>query len=115
MWEAGFNDDGCVQKPVYVGDESTQPNSLPCPGGSGTAKNLWVWSTAKTGCDTSTWLVHADPKLAAYAFAGDGYHLTGSSPSIDAGQASCPLAGGEDIDGHPRSGTCDAGPDEYGN
>ena len=47
--------------------------------------------------------------------AADGYHLQSDSPAIDSGETTecMALTGGVDIDGEPRTGVCDAGPDEY--
>ena len=75
-----------------------------------------MWSTAGSGCGTDRWLVDtsSDP-LRAYQHDEDGFHLTRGSPAVDAGQAqkACEaLTGGVDIDGDPRAGRCDAGPDE---
>lgn len=114
MWTQGLDDSACPVKPTYIGNIAAQPDYLPCPGSSA-SHNLWVWTAAKTGCGTDRWLVHPEPVLAAYAHAADGYHLTASSPAIDAGdeELCARYTGGRDIDGDRRSGRCDAGPDEY--
>jgi hypothetical protein len=77
--------------------------------------NLWVWTAEKSDCGTDRWLAHPDPMTGAYEQADDGYHLTASSPAIDAGdeELCARYTGGRDIDGDRRSGRCDAGPDEY--
>ena len=112
-WTHGINDEGCQVKPTYIGNLGPQPDYLPCPG-SKASHNLWFWTAAKQGCGTDQWVV-GDPAANPYAHADDGYHLTASSPAIDAGdEALCAkYTGGEDIDGDPRKGRCDAGPDEY--
>ena len=116
FWEGGVNDTECPTKPTYVGNLGTMPDYVDCPGSEADA-NLWVWSTARTtACGTDRWLVDtsSDP-LGAYQHKPDGFHLTRGSPAVDAGQAqkACEaLTGGVDIDGDPRAGRCDAGPDE---
>jgi hypothetical protein len=115
-WEGGMNDAQCPTKPAYYGNLGAIPDYLGCPG-SRAGANLWVWTTAKTGCGTDRWLVDASPDpLLAYRHEADGYHLTPKSPAIDAADAAetCQeLTGGVDIDGEPRDGRCDAGPDEF--
>jgi hypothetical protein len=115
-WEGALYDTTCPVRPTYIGNLGTMPDYVECPGAEAAA-NLWVWATAKTGCGTDRWLVDtSDAPLGAYRHDADGYHLTGDSPAIDAGQPldECEaLTGGVDIDGDPREGTCDAGPDEY--
>jgi hypothetical protein len=115
-WEGALYDTTCPVRPTYIGNLGTMPDYVDCPG-SESAANLWVWSAARTGCGTDQWLVDTsgDP-LGAYRHDADGFHLTGDSPAIDAGQpldACEALTGGVDIDGDPRKGACDAGPDEY--
>jgi hypothetical protein len=59
---------------------------------------------------------HLPHPLGAYRHDADGFRLTADSPAIDAGQelAACEaLTGGVDIDGEPREGRCDAGPEEF--
>ena len=112
-WVGGMNDAMCPTKPAYYGNLGTIPDYADCPG-SDAAANLWVWSAPKTDCGTDRWLVDA-AMLDAYRHAADGFHLTADSPAVDAGQelAACEeLTGGVDIDGEPRAGRCDAGPDE---
>jgi hypothetical protein len=113
-WTHGINDEGCQVKPTYVGNLGPQPDYLPCPG-SEASHNLWAWSAPKSGCGTDGWVVHPDPVTDGYAHAADGYHLEPGSPAIDAGEEElcAKYTGGEDIDGDKRTGTCDAGPDEY--
>jgi hypothetical protein len=113
-WTHGIDDSACAVKPTFVGNLGPQPDYLPCPG-SDASHNLWAWSAAKSGCGTDSWVVHAEPVTDAYAHAADGYHLTPGSPAIDAGEEElcAKYTGGEDIDGDKRTGTCDAGPDEY--
>jgi hypothetical protein len=115
-WEEGFVDD-CSPKTSLkmVGNTGTQPNYLPCMG-TANIRDLWVWSSAGN-CGTDQWLVDPGNSLAAYKYAADGYHLQANSPGINQGETSecMTLTGGVDIDGRPRSGPCDAGPDEYGN
>ena len=99
---------------TFVGNEGTQPDYLPCPGTTA-AHNVWTWSAGRTDCGTDTWAIDPCNCLDGLGLAGDGFHLTAASPAVDAGQpeAECKrLTGGVDIDGEPRRGTCDAGPDE---
>jgi len=117
LWEGGF-DDSCVKEGedalTFVGNEGTQPDALPCPGTTA-AHNVWTWSAGRTDCGTDTWAIDPCNCLDGLGLAGDGFHLTAASPAVDAGQpeAECKrLTGGVDIDGEPRRGTCDAGPDE---
>jgi hypothetical protein len=112
-WEGGVNDAACPTKPAYIGNLGTMPDYVDCPG-TGSDANLWVWTDGKTGCGSDRWLV-SDDLLGAYEHDADGYHLSRGSPAVDAGQAleACEaLTGGVDIDGDPREGRCDAGPDE---
>jgi hypothetical protein len=113
-WTHGILDDQCKVRPTYVGNLGPQPDYLPCPG-SEASHNLWAWSAPKSGCGTDDWVVHADPVTDGYGHADDGYHLAAGSPAIDAGEEElcAKYTGGEDIDGDRRTGTCDAGPDEY--
>lgn len=114
FWTHGILDDQCNVKPTYVGNLGPQPDYLPCPG-SEASHNLWAWSAPKSGCGTDAWVVHPEPVADGYLHADDGYHLTSGSPAIDAGEEElcAKYTGGEDIDGDKRTGTCDAGPDEY--
>jgi hypothetical protein len=113
-WTRGINDATCAVKPTYVGNLGPQPDYLPCPG-SEASHNLWAWTAAKSGCGTDSWVVHPEPVTDAYQLADDGYHLTPGSPAVDAGdeELCAKYTGGEDIDGDKRTGTCDAGADEY--
>jgi hypothetical protein len=117
LWEGGF-DDACrkdgAESLTFVANEGTQPDYLPCPGTTA-AHNVWTWSAGRTDCGTDTWAIDPCNCLDGLGLAGDGFHLTATSPAVDAGQpeAECKrLTGGVDIDGEPRRGTCDAGPDE---
>jgi hypothetical protein len=76
---------------------------------------MWTWSEGRSDCGTDQWAIDPCNCLDGLALADDGFHLTADSPAVDAGQpeAECKrLTGGVDIDGEPRRGTCDAGPDE---
>lgn len=98
---------------VMVGNEAF--NSGGCPITGTNIANLWV-ATTHGSCSGNAWLTDASPlDWSAYVFDTDGYHLTASSPSINAGEGAlcATYTGGVDIDGEPRTGTCDAGPDEY--
>lgn len=112
-WEEGFVDD-CSPKTSLkmVGNTGTQPSYLPCMG-TVNIRNLWVWSSAGT-CGTDQWMIDSANSIAALKYAPDGYHLEPNSAAIDAGdKAECmTLTRGVDIDGQPRTGVCDAGPDE---
>jgi len=63
------------------------------------------------------WVLDSNNNLNALNYGSDGYHLQAGSPAINAGDTTLCLqyTGGVDIDGRPRTGTCDAGPDEFGN
>ncbi len=115
-WEEGFIDD-CKPKTSLklVGNTGTQPNYLPCMG-TANIRNLWIWNAAGN-CGNDRWITASGQSLSALRYAADGYHLQANSPAINAGDTSecAALTGGVDIDGRPRKGPCDAGPDEYGN
>jgi chitodextrinase len=92
-------------------------NTGPYPGCGGThIRNLWAASGAPT-CGSDTFVSDCLYCFGALAYASDGIHLLSSSPAINGGESTyCQaLTGSVDIDGRARSGTCDAGPDEYGN
>ena len=82
--------------------------------GTNHIRNLWTWSSAGS-CGTDRWVIDSNFSLRALRYGPDGYHLRSNSPAINAGErAECmALTGGVDIDGQRRSGTCDAGPDEF--
>jgi hypothetical protein len=84
--------------------------------GTVNTRNLWVWNAAGS-CGSDQWIVDPSNSLNALKYASDGYHLQAGSPAINAGESTlcAQYTGGVDIDGRPRSGTCDAGPDEFGN
>jgi chitodextrinase len=113
-WEEGFVDD-CSPKTSLklIGNTGTQPSYLPCMG-TANIRDLWAWNTAGN-CGTDQWVIDSANSIAALKYASDGYHLQSSSPAIGAGETSqcMSLTGGVDIDGDPRTGPCDAGPDEY--
>jgi hypothetical protein len=115
-WEESFVDE-CSPKTSLkmIGNTGSQPNYLPCMG-TVNIRDLWVWNSAGS-CGSDQWVLDPNNSISALRYAADGYHLQPSSPAIDAGDATqCALyTGGVDIDGRPRTGTCDAGPDEYGN
>jgi len=115
-WEQGFVDQ-CSPKNslILVGNTGTEPNYLPCMGTVNT-RNLWVWNAAGS-CGTDQWILDPGNSLNALKYDSDGYHLQAGSPAINAGESTlcAQYTGGVDIDGRPRSGTCDAGPDEFGN
>jgi hypothetical protein len=127
-WVGGMNDSACPVKPAYYGDMATVPSYLACPGRAA-AGNLWTFTDTKSACPGSSWIADrlattscsqdADPYdcFHAYKVASDHWHLTAMSPAINAGEnAQCTMyAGDMDIDGRPRIGVCDVGPDEYGN
>jgi len=98
----------------YVGNMGYNPGG--CPVGGTVSKNVWIGSTHGT-CAGNTWLSGGADQWASYFLAPDGYHLAAGSPLINAGEnAVCTSAGkNADIDRQPRSGVCDAGPDEFGN
>jgi hypothetical protein len=114
-WEEGFVDQ-CSPKNslLMVGNAAVEP-SYDCMGTVST-RNLWVWN-AGGSCGSDQWVIDPGNSLNALKFASDGYHLQAGSPAINAGETTlcAQYTGGVDIDGRPRSGTCDAGPDEFGN
>ena len=115
-WEQGFVDE-CTPKNGLriIGNTGTKPNYIPC-GGIVYIRNLWSWDTAGR-CGTDRWVTDPCKCVVPFRYGPDGYHLLAGSPAINAGDtAQCRvLTRGVDIDGRPRKGICDAGPDEYGN
>jgi glycine betaine/choline ABC-type transport system substrate-binding protein len=115
-WEQAFVDE-CTPKNSLrvIGNTGTKPNYIPC-GGIVYIRNLWSWDAAGT-CGTDRWVTDPCKCLAPFRYGPDGYHLLAGSPAINAGDTTqCRvLTRGVDIDGRPRKGVCDAGPDEYGN
>lgn len=113
QFEQGFVPDcNPVTDLKLVGNTGVGPAYL-CEGTSH-VKNLWTWSSAGS-CGTDRWVRDANFSLAALRYAPDGYHLLPRSPAINAGDTTecAALTGGLDIDGQPRTGPCDAGPDEF--
>ena len=118
LWEGGF-DDACRQGGRRRADLRRQrghaarlPARAPAPRPPTTSG---PGPPAGRDCGTDTWAIDPCNCLDGLGLAGDGFHLTAASPAVDAGQpeAECKrLTGGVDIDGEPRRGTCDAGPDE---
>lgn len=91
-------------------------------GGSGAVNTGNLWSANSHGsCAGNSWVggtcTNYVCDYSAYNLNADGYHLTASSPAINAGENTycTSLLSNLDIDAHQRSGVCDAGPDEYGN
>ena len=115
-WEEAFIDD-CSPKIQLrmIGNTGRQPNYLPCMG-TENIRDLWVWNTAGN-CGSDRWVLDPNNSLNALRYMPDGYHLRPDSPAINGGEtAECAFyTGGVDIDGLPRNGVCDNGPDEYGN
>jgi hypothetical protein len=113
-WEQAFIDE-CSPKTslTLIGNTGTEPNYLPCMG-TANIRNFWVWNAAGN-CGSDQWLIDSGNSLSAYKYAADGYHETANSPGINQGETTqcMALTGGVDIDGDPRTGPCDAGPDEY--
>lgn len=102
---------------VYVGNMANQ-NGGSCPvGGSPTiAGNLFVGTSAGS-CTGITWLTDASPTdWSAYNLTGSPLAaLTGTSPSINAGENThcTTYTANLDREGQARTGVCDVGPDEY--
>jgi hypothetical protein len=98
----GTNTGGCL----FSGTGAVNTDNLWSATSHGTcAGDAWVNGTcASFVCNYST-----------YNLAGDGYHLTATSPSINAGETTrCnTYTGLLDFEGDSRTGDCDAGPDEY--
>jgi hypothetical protein len=111
--EQGF-DVACnpVASLELVGNTGFMPSNQ-CMG-TQNIRDLWTWP-GPGNCGTDQWITDSFYSLAALKYGADGYHLLSDSPAIDAGDtAECQLwTGGVDIDGNPRTGVCDAGPDEY--
>jgi hypothetical protein len=97
---------------IYVGNMGY--NAGGCPAVGTVTNNLWIGSSHGS-CPGNTWLSGGVDQWGSYNLAADGYHLTASSPSINAGETTyCNLyTAMRDIDGQTRTGVCDAGPDEY--
>lgn len=98
----GTNAGGCL----FTGTGAVNTSNLWSATSHGTcAGDAWVNGTCTSFvCNYST-----------YNLAGDGYHLTSTSPSRNAGETTyCnTYTSLLDIDGDARTGNCDAGPDEY--
>jgi hypothetical protein len=99
---------------IYVGNIGY--NTGGCPVGGTNTANVWI-APNHGSCTGNTWLSGAIDDPTPYKLAPDGEHLTSTSPLINAGETTLcqQYTGGLDIDGKPRTSTCDAGPDEYGN
>ena len=117
LWEGGFDDacrkDGAGQPHVrrQRGHAARLP---PVPGHDGGPQPVDLVG-GPDGLRHRPWAIDPCNCLDGLALADDGFHLTAASPAVDAGQPEeeCKrLTGGVDIDGEPRRGTCDAGPDE---
>lgn len=95
----------------YVGNLGLHPTSG-CAGGSGISfdHNVWIatGSAALTNCGST------DKAVSSGGFASDGFHLTSSSPAVDAGSTTYCPARDHDGDARPQSGAppCDAGADQ---
>jgi hypothetical protein len=85
-----------------------------CPVSGTNTANLWIGRSHGT-CAGNTWLSGGPDNWSSYRLSPDGLHLTSSSPSVNAGETTlCTTwASRLDIEGQARTGTCDAGPDEY--
>jgi hypothetical protein len=94
---------------VYVGNIANDAAGG-CPVRGTNTANLFVAPSPGT-CAGNRWL----PDRSRIGLRRDGFHLTAGSPAINAGETTlcARYTGGIDIDGQPRSGVCDAGPDEY--
>ena len=97
---------------VYVGNLGFSQGGCPLDGT--VTGNLWIGDTPGD-CPGNRWLPGTQDDWAAYRLAPDGRHLTADSPAIDAGESELceKYTHRVDSDGDRRSGTCDAGPDEY--
>jgi chitodextrinase len=107
-----FNNCSSESGMVYVGNMGYNPGGCPVSG-TNTA-NLWIGTTHGT-CAGNTWLSGGPDNWSSYRLSADGLHLTGSSPSVNAGETSlcATWTSRLDIDGQARSGSCDVGPDEH--
>ena len=114
--DAGLHN-GCVTETgdAYVGNMGYHGGG--CPISGVVANNLWIGSVGSCGGNGNAALPGSSDNWSPYKLNADGYHLTASSPSINAGEnAYCTQwANNLDIGGAARIGVCDAGPDEYGN
>jgi hypothetical protein len=103
---------------VYVGNVAFNGNSGGCAVSGVNTRNLFLTSNGSPGsCAGNTWLTGSTPgNWAPLKLAVDGFHLTSTSPAINAGENTycTQYAAGLDVDGGIRTGVCDAGPDEYG-
>jgi osmoprotectant transport system substrate-binding protein len=100
---------------TMIGNTAMKPSYIPCEGIT-YIRNLWAWDAAGR-CGSDRWVTDPCRCIAPFRYSADGYHLRRDSPAINAGEAAqCRrITRGVDIDGRPRKGVCDAGPDEYGN
>jgi hypothetical protein len=94
---------------VYVGNIANDAAGG-CPVRGTSTANLFV-APSPGACAGNRWL----PDPSRIGLRRDGFHLRAGSPAINAGETTlcARYTGGIDIDGQPRSGVCDAGPDEY--
>jgi hypothetical protein len=107
-----FNNCSSQTNMVYVGNIGF--NQGGCPVSGVNSGNLW-YASSHGSCPGNAWLSASFPNPGVYGLAADGLHLAAGSPVINAGETSyCSLwANNLDIDAQPRSGVCDAGPDEF--
>ena len=101
----------------FVGNEAPNATGACIVGGTGAVNTGNVFIGSTSGCAGNTFLGGTTSDFTPFQLAGDGYHLTATSPAINAGENTLCTAdlSNLDIDGRARSGVCDAGPDEYGN
>jgi hypothetical protein len=107
-----FNNCSSQANMVYVGNIGF--NQAGCPVAGVNSGNLW-YGNSHGSCPGNAWLSGTYPNPGVYGLAADGLHLAAGSPAINAGETTyCSLwANNLDIDLQPRSGVCDAGPDEF--
>jgi len=109
---------GSESNMVAVGNMGTNTGGCVVQGVN--SRNLWS-ASSHGSCAGDSWVAGSCSNYvcdySSYALAADGWHLTASSPSINAGENTycSQYKASPDMDGKPRAGVCDAGPDEYGN
>jgi hypothetical protein len=114
----------CSSETNFVFKGNVIYNTGGCIFTSSDAGNLFLYNGSHGTCAGNTYLANAFGPSGGNGFLtdwgplnlnADGYHLTASSPNINAGENTfcTTYTNNLDIDGQARSGVCDAGPDEY--